>query len=95
MCEPVSMIMMGLTAASAVGSMVMGKQAKATPPPAAKVPERAIEAPVSRNPAAVVRLGTNKQDETGGAGDARVEGGNVQRRVSGNSLGNLGKTSLI
>ena len=98
MCEPISMIMMGLTAASSVAGLAMSaKASKPQQPPAAKLPERAVDAPVNRGPGAVVRLGTGKLDEAeeGTSAEPMYQGGSGVRRNTGSTLGNLGKSSLI
>lgn len=97
MCEPVSMIMMAMSAASAVGGLAMAaKSSKPQQPPQAKLPERAVDAPVNRGPGAIVRLGTGKMDEADdSSAEPMYQGGSGVRRNSGSTLGNLGKSSLI
>lgn len=80
MCDPITLIGLAL---GGVSSMMMAGQAMQEPP-AAEAP--AVPAPESPTEVADVKLGT--KDEP--ADDDRI----VPIRKSGNSLGNLGRSSL-
>lgn len=88
MCDPITMIGLALGALGAVGSLTQ----KIPEPPEAEMP--AIAAPTSRAPGATVRLGNSDDDikNTGTTDPNRPQFS--ERRASGNSLGNLGRSSL-
>jgi hypothetical protein len=89
MCDPFTMIAL---AVGGIGSMMMASQSLPTPP---KAEQPAIAAPTARNPGATVRLGSSSDDITN---DLDPE--DPSRRVAaatrstGNTLGNLGRSSL-
>lgn len=89
MCDPITAIAM---AVGGIGSMMMAGQSMPEPP-AAKQP--AVPAPESRTPGATVRLGTSDDDITN---DLRTDDPTRRNagtnRQSGNTLGNLGRSSL-
>ena len=89
MCDPITLI--GL-AIGGIGSAMMASQSLPTPP---KAEQPAIPAPAARNPGATVRLGSNSDDiqndidpSTGKPVTA------VAVQSTGNTLGNLGRSSL-
>lgn len=100
MCEPVTMILGALSVAGAAAGLGAASKMKVQQPPAAKLPEKeAIGAPVNRDPAAVVRLGSGKDNATSDP-LATLEPETLGRakatsRRSGSTLGNLGRSSLI
>ena len=89
MCDPMTMI---LGAVGMIGGMMSMGQ-KQPDPPAAETP--AIAAPTGRNPGATVRLGNNADDITNNLSPDSTQPSIFQeRRTSGNSLGNLGRSAL-
>lgn len=89
MCDPLTLI----GGALGLFGMFMGQPQQPDPP---KVETPAIAAPTSRTPGATVRLGNGDADITNDLNpdNNTATGGFVEQRVSGNSLGNLGRSGL-
>ena len=90
MCDPFTMIAL---AVGGIGSLMMASQDMPEPP---KAEQPAIPAPQARNPGATVRLGANDGDITNelDPSDPTRRLSQPSVRTSGNTLGNLGRSSL-
>lgn len=89
MCDPLTLIggALGL-----FGSLMSMGNKQPDPPP---VETPAIAAPTGRTPGATVRLGNNEEDITNNIDPATAQPSIfTEKRTSGNSLGNLGKSAL-
>lgn len=94
MCEPISLIM-GLVSIAGAGIGMLGASKMKTPEPP-KVETPALPAPVSETPETEVKLGA--ADDTSEillSPEERRKRAAMAKRNTGNTLGNLGKTSLI
>lgn len=87
MCDPMMLI------GGVMGLFSMFNQPSIPEPPKAETP--AIAAPTSRTPGATVRLGAGEDDISNSlTNEPNQPMGFTERRSSGNSLGNLGKSGL-
>lgn len=86
MCDPISLLMMGLTA----GSTLLGATSKIPKPP--KVENPAAPAPTARQGEAVVRVGG---DVASTSEDVAPEYNSFkEKRIEGKTLGGLGRGGL-
>ena len=89
MCDPLTLI------GGALGMMGMFMQMGETTPPPPKPETPAVAAPTGRTPGAAVRLGNGDEDIDNTLSNESTQPTIFQeKRVSGNSLGNLGKSGL-
>lgn len=87
MCDPMTLF------GGVMSIFGMFMQPKTPEPPKAEVP--AIAAPTGRTPGATVRLGAGADDISNqNSNEPNSPGVFQEKRVSGNSLGNLGKSGL-
>jgi len=89
MCEPITLIAGALGLA---GSMMAMSQPAPPKPPPAETP--ALAAPLAKDAGATVRLGDSDNNITNNLSNESETKPFVERRVSGTSLGNLGKSGL-